>query len=71
MGIGHDGLGVVTDAKLGSGGCQQGGLGVSAGPGMMMDDGLGPVMNSARAGSMQLAWADSGADDLMEGTLCS
>ena len=32
---------------------------------MMMDGGLGPVVNSAWAGSMQLAWADSGADGLV------
>lgn len=36
---------------------------------MMMDDGLGPVVNSAWAGSMQLAWADSGADSLVP-TVC-
>jgi len=65
VGIGRDGLGVVTDAKLGGGGCRQGGLGVGAGPGMMMDDGFGPVVNSAWAGSMQLAWASSGADGLV------
>ena len=65
VGIGRDGLGVVTDAKLGGGGCRQGGLGVGVGPGMMMDGGLGPVVNSAWAGSMQLAWADSGADGLV------
>ena len=65
MGIGRDGLGVVTDAKLGGGGCRQGGLGVGTGPGMMMDDGFGPVVNSSWAGSMQLAWASSGADGLV------
>ena len=70
VGIGRDGLSVVTDAELGGGGCRQGGLGVGAGPGMMMDDGLGPVVNSAWAGSMQLAWADSGADDLVL-TVCN
>ena len=32
---------------------------------MMMDGGLGPVVNSAWAGSMQLAWAGSGADGLV------
>ena len=30
-----------------------------------MDGGLGPVVNSAWAGSMQLAWASSGADGLV------
>ena len=70
VGIGRDGLSVVTEAELGGGGCRQGGLGVGAGPGMMMDDGLGPVVNSAWAGSMQLAWADSGADGLVL-TVCN
>ena len=65
VGIGRDGLSVVTEAELGGGGCRQGGLGVGAGQGMMMDDGLGPVVSRAWAGSMQLAWADSGADGLV------
>ena len=37
---------------------------------MMMDGGLGPVVNSAWAGSMQLAWADSGANGLVL-TVCN
>jgi hypothetical protein len=59
VGIGRDGLSVVTDAKLDGGGCWLGGLGVGASPGTKMDGGLGPVMNSTWAESTRLPRAGS------------